>query len=53
MSKDQQYEMVINKKQAAPSAFHEPTKFPEMNFIALNTTQEKKPIKLATYRYPA
>lgn len=53
LSKDQQYEAVIQQKQGQPTPLPALCKFPEMDFTPLTSTQEKKPIKLMTYRYPA
>lgn len=44
--------MVIKNKQDSPTPLAEVAKFPEIDFMKFTSTQDKKPIKLATYRYP-
>ena len=54
LSKDKRESLIEKQKQGEP----EPVplgdhKYPDADFIKLIATQEKKSIKLATYRYPA
>lgn len=46
--------MIEKQKQKDPSPIgFGDFKFPDQDFIKLEGVQDKKPIKLATYRYPA
>lgn len=53
MEPSKQISFVQEQKQGEPKPFPDVTKkFPDLDFIELVGQQDKKPIKLATYRYP-
>lgn len=53
LGEEKQFELVEGKKQEQPLPFTPPAECPEIGFIELKSTQDKKPIKLATYRWAA
>lgn len=53
MDKDKRVDYVQNAEFGAPAPVEEFGKYPDYDFINLVGSQDKKQIKLSTYRYPA
>ena len=53
MNRDQQIEYVQSAKHRKATPVQEFDQYPDIDFMKLIGTQDKKQIKLATFRYPA